>query len=49
LQQAQAAVADPAIISDAARLETALEELANAQATMDALYARWAELEAKLS
>jgi ATP-binding cassette subfamily F protein uup len=49
LQQAQAAVADPAIISDAARLETALGELANAQAAMDALYARWAELEAKLS
>jgi ABC transport system ATP-binding/permease protein len=49
LQQAQAAVADPGIISDAARLETALDELANEQAAMDALYARWAELEAKLS
>jgi ABC transport system ATP-binding/permease protein len=49
LQRAQAAVADPAIISDAAGLESALDELANAQAAMDALYARWAELEAKLS
>jgi ABC transport system ATP-binding/permease protein len=49
LQRAQAAVADPAIISDAAGLETALDELANAQNAMDALYARWAELEAKLS
>jgi hypothetical protein len=31
------------------RLQTALGELASAQAAMDALYTRWAELEAKLS
>jgi ATP-binding cassette subfamily F protein uup len=49
LQRAQAAIADPAIISDAARLQTALDGLASAQAAMDALYTRWAELEAKLS
>ena len=49
LQQAQEAVNDPAITSDAPRLQAALNELANAQAAADALYARWAELEAKLS
>ena len=48
LQQAQEAVNDPAIASDAPRLQTALNQLASAQATADALYARWAELEAKL-
>ena len=40
---------DPAIASDAAQLQSALHELGNAQAATDALYARWAELEAKLS
>ena len=49
LQQAQAAVDDPAIAMDAARLQRALDELAGAQAATDALYARWAELEAKLN
>jgi ABC transport system ATP-binding/permease protein len=49
LQRAQGAVDDPAIASDAARLQLALDELASAQAAADALYARWAELEAKLS
>jgi ATP-binding cassette subfamily F protein uup len=49
LQSAQAAAKDPAIASDAVRLQTALGELASAQAAMDALYTRWAELEAKLS
>ena len=48
LQQAQEAANDPTIASDAPRLQAALNELANAQATADALYARWAELEAKL-
>jgi ATP-binding cassette subfamily F protein uup len=41
-------VNDPAIASDAPRLQAALHELASAQAAADALYARWAELEAKL-
>jgi ATP-binding cassette subfamily F protein uup len=48
LQKAQAAVNDPAIASDAPRLQAALNQLASAQAEADALYARWAELEAKL-
>jgi ATP-binding cassette subfamily F protein uup len=48
LQRAQAAVDDPAIASDAAQLQRALHELASAQETTDTLYARWAELEAKL-
>ncbi|HEX4580852.1 MAG TPA: ABC-F family ATP-binding cassette domain-containing protein [Acidobacteriaceae bacterium] len=48
LQRAQAAINDPAIASDAAQLQLALDELASAQAATDALYARWAELESKL-
>ncbi len=38
---------DPAIASDAARLVIAHEELHQAQSEVDALYERWAELEAK--
>jgi len=49
LQRAQATADDPAIASDAAQLQRALHELASAQTATDALYARWAELEAKLS
>jgi ATP-binding cassette subfamily F protein uup len=49
LQRARETAEDPAIASDAAQLQSALRELANAQADTDALYARWAELEAKLS
>jgi ATP-binding cassette subfamily F protein uup len=49
LQRAQAAADDPGIASDAAQLQRALHELASAQAAADALYTRWAELEAKLS
>ena len=48
LQRAQAAANNPAIASDAAQLQIALTELADAQSATDALYARWAELEAKL-
>lgn len=48
LQRAQATAQEPAIASDAAQLQCALHELANAQAATDALYARWAELEDKL-
>lgn len=48
LQRAQAAVDNPDIASDAARLQLALDKLAEAQAASEALYARWAELEAKL-
>lgn len=49
LQRAQVTADDPAIASDAPQLQRALHELASAQAATDALYARWAELEAKLS
>jgi ATP-binding cassette subfamily F protein uup len=49
LQRAQATVDDPAIVSDAAQLQHALHELTSAQSASDALYARWAELEAKLN
>lgn len=48
LGRAQSAVNDPTIASDAAELQRALNDLANAQAASDALYARWAELEGKL-
>jgi ATP-binding cassette subfamily F protein uup len=49
LQRAQLAADDPAIASDAAQLQTALHAVVDAQATADALYARWAELEARRS
>jgi ATP-binding cassette subfamily F protein uup len=49
LRQAQTVVEDPSIASDAARLQTALNDLTSAQAATDALYTRWAELEAKVS
>lgn len=48
LQEAKAAVEDPAIATDAARLQMALDNVAQAQAAADTLYARWAELESKL-
>jgi ABC transport system ATP-binding/permease protein len=48
LQRARETAENPAIASDAAQLQSALHELASAQAATDALYARWAELEAKL-
>ncbi len=37
----------PEVVTDAARLEKTLAELATAQEALDALYERWAELEAK--
>jgi len=49
LQRCKAAVEDPAIASDAARLQLALDELTSAEAAADVLYERWAELEAKIS
>ncbi len=47
LQAKRADAEDPAIASDAARLLTAHSELEAAQREVDALYARWAELEGK--
>ncbi|GAC1644600.1 MAG: ABC-F family ATP-binding cassette domain-containing protein [Acidobacteriaceae bacterium] len=42
-------LADPAIASDATRLLALQEELHAAQSAVDRLYARWAELEGKVS
>ncbi len=43
----RAVVEDPAIASDAAKLHTAYQEMQAAQAAVDALYAKWAQLEKK--
>lgn len=42
------ALQDPAIASDAGRLQECMAEADAARATVETLYARWAELEAKL-
>ena len=47
LAAARAAVEDPAVATDAARLVEALAEQEKAQEEVDSLFARWAELEAK--
>src|SRR5262249_9049825 len=44
-----AALHDPAIMSDAPRLQVAMSEVEQAQKAVDRLYARWSELEAKQS
>jgi ATP-binding cassette subfamily F protein uup len=49
LQAKRAALEDPAIVSDAPRLLSATAELEAALKIVDGLYARWAELEEKLS
>jgi ATP-binding cassette subfamily F protein uup len=49
LQVKLAALHDPEISSDATKLHAASVELETAQKTVDTLYARWAELEAKLT
>jgi ATP-binding cassette subfamily F protein uup len=43
----RAVVEDPAVATDAARLQAALEAMEQAQLALDELYTRWAELEAK--
>jgi len=48
LQQKLAALHDPATTGDPARLHAASLELESAQKSVEALYARWAELEEKL-
>jgi ATP-binding cassette subfamily F protein uup len=48
LHLAQAKTQDPGISSSAAKLQEACMAADTAQATVDRLYARWAELEAKL-
>ncbi|HEX4998162.1 MAG TPA: ABC-F family ATP-binding cassette domain-containing protein [Terriglobia bacterium] len=47
LRAKQAAIADPAIVSDAARLVSLSAEIEEAQNLVDQLYARWSELEEK--
>jgi ATP-binding cassette subfamily F protein uup len=49
LQSKVSALHDPAIASDGAKLHAASLELEQAQKAVDALYSRWAELEAKLA
>jgi ABC transport system ATP-binding/permease protein len=49
LQLKHDALLDPAVMSDASRLRATSIELDEAQRTIDALYARWAELEKKQS
>jgi ATP-binding cassette subfamily F protein uup len=43
------ALGDPAIMSDAAKLQVTCAKMEDAQHRVDALYARWAELEKKLN
>ena len=47
LHERQAALQDPAIVSDGPRLHAASLELDDARQAVDWLYARWAELEHK--
>ena len=49
LQEKLAALHDPEIAGDPAKLHAASLALEQAQKTVDALYARWAELESKIS
>jgi ATP-binding cassette subfamily F protein uup len=46
---ARDAVENPAIATDAVRLQETLKRIDETQAELDALYARWAELESKLA
>ncbi len=48
LEACRQAAADPAVASDHKALHERVEALAAAQATVEQLYARWAELEAKV-
>ncbi len=48
LDECRAAAAEPAIAADYAAVQRRLDALAAAQAEVDRLYARWAELEAKV-
>jgi ABC transport system ATP-binding/permease protein len=47
LIKARTTLEDPSVATDAARLQTALAEMEATQQTVDTLFARWAELEAK--
>jgi ATP-binding cassette subfamily F protein uup len=45
----QAEMEDPAVFTDPGRIRDTLREIEEAQANVDALYARWTELEEKIS
>jgi ABC transport system ATP-binding/permease protein len=47
LEQFQAALQDPQVVSDASALQRNYEQMQSAQARVDELYARWADLEAR--
>jgi ATP-binding cassette subfamily F protein uup len=49
LEEAQRMADDPSIASDAIALQQRFAELSSAQSEVDRLFARWAELEAKLT
>ena len=49
LNELRTALEDPAVMSDAARLQVTCTRMEEAQHRVDALYARWAELEKKQS
>jgi ATP-binding cassette subfamily F protein uup len=49
LEEKRAIAEDPAIAANSARLTVACDELRAAQSKVDTLYARWAELEAKVA
>jgi len=49
LEQKRAALQDPAVTKDGRLLEQAYRELEEAQQAVDAVYARWAELEEKMA
>jgi ATP-binding cassette subfamily F protein uup len=49
LSEAKRGAEDPAIASDSAALQQRFEELTAAQEKVDVLYARWSELEAKVT
>ncbi len=48
LEAARSEMQSPAVVSDAARLQSAYENLQSAESRVAQLYARWAELEAKV-
>ena len=49
LERCQEGLHDPEVVSDAGLLQRAYDRMQAAQARVDELYARWAELESKLA
>ena len=47
LESIRAEMQSPGVVSDGARLQSCYEKLQAAEARVEALYARWAELEGK--